>query len=215
MLVHMYVWTLYICIMLHSFFRKIVKIVYKPVLSLLAFSLPQASVISVLCLEFEDSVCQKCGSSPCPEKNLSGEGETRQSCCIEQSAAGQWLTLCFSKQFICQWPWFYWCGDWVFVSSSFCCVEPAARALPVLEPAVIKRSLLISQEHPGQPSLLSGWKSWGWSLFSEDQVCPWEAGSIGGFTLGLLGGFGRAALLVQISHPWIGRNEICLCVSAQ
>lgn len=99
---------------------------------------------------------------------------------------------------------------------SFCCVEPAARVLPVLvEPAVIKRSLLISQEHPGQPSLLSGWKSWGWSLVSKDQVCPWEAGSIGGFTLGLLGGFGRAALLVQISHPWIGRNEICLCVSAQ
>lgn len=40
---------------------------------------------------------------------------------------------------------------------AFCCVEPAARVLPVLvQPAVIKRSLLISQEHPGQPSPLSG-----------------------------------------------------------
>lgn len=40
---------------------------------------------------------------------------------------------------------------------AFCYVDPASGVLPVLvQSAVIKRSLLISQEHPGQPSLLSG-----------------------------------------------------------
>lgn len=96
------------------------------------------------------------------------------------------------------------------------CVEPAAEVLLVLiQSAVIKRSLLISLEHPGQPRCLSGWKSGGWGLVSKNQVCPWEAVSIGGFRLGLLGGFGKGVLSVWISHLWITRVEICcVCLTA-
>lgn len=43
------------------------------------------------------------------------------------------------------------------LSTFLCGVEPAAEVLLVLiQSAVIKRSLLISLEHPGQPSRLSG-----------------------------------------------------------
>lgn len=109
-----------------------------------------------------------------------------------------------------------WCGGFCGFGFGFflnLCVEPAAEVLLVLiQSAVIKRSLLISLEHPGQPSCLSGWKSGGWGLVSKDQVCPWEAGSIGGFKLGLLGGFGKGVLSLWISHLWITKVEIC-CVS--
>lgn len=82
-----------------------------------------------------------------------------------------------------------------FFLNFLCCMEPAAEVLlGLIKSAVIKRSLLISLEHPGQPSL---WlQEWRVELVTKDQICPWEAGSVGGFEQSLLGGFGRAVLSV-------------------
>lgn len=110
---------------MHSFYRKIVKIVYKVALSLQAFFLPQALTISMLCLEFEDSGYQKCGCSPCPE-DVCQERVDRKGCCISKVyQASSWQVICFSRWFTYQWPclllvccvFVFW---WGFFPQSFC-----------------------------------------------------------------------------------------------
>lgn len=98
-------------------------------------------------------------------------GETRQKGLLhEQSESGQQLANYLLLQVVHLSMALVSVGMGFFFSTFLCCVEPAAEVLLVLiQSAVIKRSLLISLEHPGQPSCLSGWKSGGWSLVSKDQ----------------------------------------------
>lgn len=126
--VRMYVWTwkntyfIYIYVkILHSFYRKDLKIVYKPVLSLQA--LPQACVISMLCLEFEDSMYQKCWCSPCRE-DLCWERLDRKGWCISRvNQTNSWQITCFSWWFTYQWICFLLVWLCFFPPQPLCCVE--------------------------------------------------------------------------------------------
>lgn len=106
----------------HSFYREILKIVYKPVLSLQVFSLPQAWTICMLCLEFEDPTYQKCGCSPCPE-DLCWERLDRKDCCMSGvNRANSWQSIRFFRWFTYQWPCFLLVCWWFFFPQPFCVV---------------------------------------------------------------------------------------------